>query len=380
MPLTIAELQAEYEAARARLEEEDRRLDGRVSSVETTLRAESQAREDGLRGALGEASKRLDALSADVALSRTEDKSFSNIKIKEYVESVNASSARARGATYVLAVTSLVIFSAYWNVHPGSWLEERVGVAREAERFLTDKKHWPAPQHTEQKVHQALVEDLIERRAFDKPEVAKQYREQLENQLYIQSYQVKIPFFGVTYDINDLGMLGGFAFFVVLMILQFSLARELANLRLAFREAHARNELKPCFDLLSMSQVLTVPPHTGVNSNPFTRNLHKTLYLLPVLVHAMIVLNDLSTFDVGLTFSRFNTILTVFVSAAFFLLILILTYQCVHTAFQFDKTWRHQHERVEREKLEKEKAEKEKREKAPGPPSADDRKGPGGES
>lgn len=284
---------------------------------------------------------RLDTLVKEFESFRDDAKSFKTIKIKDLVQSVDVSSSRARTATYVLAVTSLIVFSAFWNVHPGGWLKERVKVAREAETFVAAKKQWPLTKKAEEKIHQDLVAALVEDRGLDREGAARNYREQLESLLYKQSYQVKIPFFGVSYDINDLGLLGGFAFFVVLMILRFSLARELANLKLAFREAEKKKELADCYKLLSMGQVLTVPPHTGVSGTYFTKNLPKILYVLPAIIQSFIIYNDISTLDIGLTFSRYNAILAIIFSAGFWIINAILTYNCIGSSLRYDNVWMH---------------------------------------
>jgi hypothetical protein len=372
-------------------------------------------------------------LGGDLPLAPLESERRDVAPLKDFVDGVNGASARSRAAVYVVAVASLVVFSTFWNIHPGSWLRERVRVAREAEELVTqlaavsaeqkknraagdapeskladsaaqtklsagnvhettvagraEKKPGPAdvgpgnlaanaapatplnpdghesnpstgttvtrqasrgsgnplPATTadasDREIHQSLLTRMISERRLGWLDTARKYRESLEEQLYVQAYQVKIPFFGLSFDINDLGMFSGFAFFVVLMILRFSLARELANLRLAFSEATARNQLRDCFKLLSMGQVLTVPRSTGVTSNPFTRNLHRTLYALPVLILGFIIYHDVVTLKSGQLFSTFNTVLSLLLSAGFFMINLILTFQCIITSLDFDATW-----------------------------------------
>jgi hypothetical protein len=448
--MSLAKLEADLEATRATLEDEVRRLEERIRSLDHDLRAAVEARCQGLASELNrwheslldkvgarELSTELQAAqtkwegaderletgfraevvdlknAADRALERLRTELIAihrsraeepgrlaaqvqspvpaappgppeepadrpkTIGIKEYIDSFNSSSARARGAVYVVAVASLVVFSTFWNVHPGSWLQERARVAREIEALVkkredaqseAQKKADAQPEaqkkadasrvagtkpadaaeserraaadgDADERIHRVLLDRVIEHRRLDWPGAARTYREKLEDLLYVQAYQVRIPFFGVTYDINDLGMFGGFAFFVVLMILRFSLARELANLRLAFREAAARGQVDDCFKLLSMGQVLTVPRHTDVTSNVFNRNLHRFLYILPVLILGMIMWHDITSLKSGLVFSTFNTVLTLIFSAGFFIINIILTYQCLDCSYRADKTW-----------------------------------------
>lgn len=273
---------------------------------------------------------RFEELARQFEAFRQEMQSFRKIKTQEYVEFVNAASARVRYAAYVLAVTSLIVFSSFWNVHPGGWLSERLNLTRQLAQSYNKAPNGLTDSGLKEKAQLAKIPN---------GDNARDRLTQLEKILYEQSYQAKIPFFGISYDINDLGMMGGFAFFIVLMILYFSLCRELANLRHAFKTAEARNELRDCFDLLSMGQVLTVPEGTGVNSNPFTRNLHRVLYTLPFFIQGMIVINDLDTIQVGMAYSKFNTLLTIASSSALYMVNTILICMCFYTSCQYDREW-----------------------------------------
>ncbi len=78
--------------------------------------------------------------------------------------------------------------------------------------------------------------------------------------------RVHVPFFDVEFDINDLGILAGMTFFLLLSWLCFSLYQESTNLELTFAKARSldkttdRDFLRDCYQRLSMREVLTIPP------------------------------------------------------------------------------------------------------------------------
>src|SRR5206468_12598531 len=58
------------------------------------------------------------------------------------------------------------------------------------------------------------------------------------------SWVIRVPFFGFSFDVNDLGLLGGIGFLTILVCLRFCLSRELNNLRLSFDVARDRKSTR----------------------------------------------------------------------------------------------------------------------------------------
>jgi hypothetical protein len=112
---------------------------------------------------------------------------------------------------------------------------------------------------------------------------------------------IHVPILGFTIDANDLGLLGGVGFIVILACYRFFLSREIDNLRISFDEAKygGFHKLDEFYKLLAMRQVFTVP-HTGyINRSIFLRATPKLLNWLPVFILAAILGNDAKTFWVG---------------------------------------------------------------------------------
>jgi hypothetical protein len=120
---------------------------------------------------------------------------------------------------------------------------------------------------------------------------------------------------GVRFQPNDVGLIGGFALFVMLMVLRFSLARESANLGLIVERAARMKQVGTMYDILSMGPVLSVPPTRSRSLPPrldsklhFCRNcLPLSLFLFPWFMPSGSVLMHLITFRHGWMICHWNT-------------------------------------------------------------------------
>ena len=72
-------------------------------------------------------------------------------------------------------------------------------------------------------------------------------------------YTVRVPFFGVALDINDVGLLGGFSLWIILIMLRLSLRNQIVSLRVGFKAARASNRERWFYELLAARQVFSFP-------------------------------------------------------------------------------------------------------------------------
>jgi hypothetical protein len=268
--------------------------------------------------------------------------------IKDYVAAARTSSDRGRFVLIVLITTSVLAFVAFWNSRPASWLNSRIEMARIAAEACPS---WN--EETRQVLGVSHEDYQRSRRFYDlrKNRIGNcENLKVLANQLLsLQSQEtasIRVPFFGFQFDINDLGIFGGFTFMVVLMWFRFSLARELSNVRLAFwiaRNRDSRSDFQLCYDLLAMHQVLTVPATRGEAAQSrggrFWSHVPLLLYFLPLAAEIAICWSDIRTRFWGWTISPQNTISLFLAEGAFLILISILTYTCFQLSREVDRVW-----------------------------------------
>lgn len=305
--------------------------------------------------------------------------------LKPFIESTIAAAGRFRRVLIVLIIASVLAFGAFWNHRQGSWLNSRVSTARAAERFfnaqdalLQNEKRYQA---LNEQIANIASEKVEERKKLEEErskletqlradrESIKNTSSDVQQWINLNKFQskselgpviqrleaarvdhillIRIPFFGVVLDVNDLGLLGGFTFVVILMWFRFSLWREYYNLRSTFKEAEEQH-LEFCYKSLAMQQVLTVPPDlpkTQSEQKPWGKVV-RLLYFLPVTVQAIILGYDGYTFKYGWYISEFNTVLGIAVSLTFLVLSGFLTYWCLQLSRDIDSEWNNVAQRI----------------------------------
>ena len=250
---------------------------------------------------------------------------------------------RGRFIIIVLVTSAVLAFGAFWNSRQGSWLNSRLIVARAALQWHSwDQQTRKTLPEDQQKLFDQS-KDFAERRGFADPQSKDELRAYIQK---LQEFQtenvnfVRIPFFGVVFDVNDLGLIAGFTFLVILGWFRFSVARELSNIQLAFGEARSGQQLARVYNLLAMRQVLTVPRIRAQTYQTLWAKAPYALYALPFAVQLIIFVHDLLTFSYGWTVSPLNTIALLLASVVFLALMGVLTYLCLEISLKIDGEWK----------------------------------------
>jgi hypothetical protein len=171
----------------------------------------------------------------------------------------------------MLILSGTVVFMPFWNARQGNWNRTRAALLYKQEASLDPNSF----------SHERIGKEI---EALDASYVSP----------------VQIPIFNIPVDIDDLSMLGGVAFIVLMLLLRISITRELMNLRCAFRLAGDDLTKSKCvYELVSMGQMLTVPQQHGVTNEKFWTFLFKFLMLVPLTVQMFTVYVNATTFQQG---------------------------------------------------------------------------------
>ncbi|MBP9888300.1 MAG: hypothetical protein KBF93_18525 [Leptospiraceae bacterium] len=260
------------------------------------------------------------------------------ITIDKYIEASVESSNRSRYLVIVLIVLSIFSFVQYWNHRKNNWhqansnylkvlntyfslrqvlleneidktakeknkdisrfedigdakdvkkdekLDKMAGISKKAREYL--KKY----REDEDEYLGKILDYNRDRKVYyDSPFLNKVKLDQFKEYSRIQNQEsgkldvIESPFFHVSFHAYDLSIFSGISFTALLILLCFSKFRELKNIRIVFNQCKKDKALlKKVYILLSMRQVLTVPPSLkahSVNS--------KILSFLPMLILAL---------------------------------------------------------------------------------------------
>jgi hypothetical protein len=264
--------------------------------------------------------------------------------LKEYIDGCYRASNRTRFVLIIIVLSSILIFTAFWNSRQSSWTNLRLKRAKDSLKYeiwkKRNKKDIPKSK-SERKDYEKAIEFAKTRNINN----SKQMEELISELQNIQSTGIKnvhVRFLGIIIDVNDLGLLGGFTFSVLLLWFQLCLLREYENIRLVTSNTSITDR-KLCYNLLSMHQVFTLP---SVEDEPESRKkaiLRKApvvLFSLPLVIQTCVLLNDVASWEFGTSLSTFYTYLTFFFSAGFLFFIITLTILCFKIFTDIDRNFR----------------------------------------
>ena len=186
---------------------------------------------------------------------------------------------------------------------------------------------------------------------FSLPEAKKNVAD-LQQVVASRALGVYVPILGITFDVNDLDVLAGFTFVILLSWLHFALRRQKKNVHHVFnlaREAEDPEEkdrvkrLAITYNLLAMTQVLTVPPASRAELRvaAFKRFIQPSNLILwtAVLAQLIMVIDDVQTSFGGEVLNKAVTWVETGLAAVLFIYVVIRTFLCSKTMRDTDAVW-----------------------------------------
>jgi hypothetical protein len=233
-------------------------------------------------------------------------KPASELMMRDYVEAASGASSRTRNVTVTLVIVTILMSIGMLNSLYHSWAGARVLASADPYGEYVTDNIGPVPTSALQRQH--MAEHIEARRKYD--ERYHEFYSAIVKSYVDTGFAIRVPFFGLAIDVNDLGFLGGFALLVILAMYDFCIAREGENLSVAFQYGLDRGELAAAYDLLAMHQLFTVPRRSPSHKRRFTSVVPKIICTLPFVVQMIVVGHDIYTNSVGVSLDNLhNTIL-----------------------------------------------------------------------
>lgn len=266
------------------------------------------------------------------------------VEIKHYLDATSEASKRTRTVTITMVITSVLIFGALINSLQHQWMLERIRAFYHQGSAYSRAKILPPHERDRFGIE------------FDNPDAARdeaycaQYPEYCHqhNAFYdamVRAYvenalSVRVPLFGFSIDVNDLGILGGVALVVILLMYRFCLTRELDNLRIVKRKAKSiQNQSAPFYDVLAMRQVFTIPMSADLTPDKFLTLTPKLIWFFPLIIQTTVTLHDVITFSVGKAIHPGHNWVLIVVECLLLVLIGILTSMALTRIKRVDAEW-----------------------------------------
>lgn len=298
--------------------------------------------------------------------------------VEQHLHSYRRAADRTRHVYFAILIVSVLAFGGYINSRQLSWTNLRIAQARTAFNWqlrLEDR------QHAEELIAQCWLEkverdepcEAIEnawkmvqvRRLWRQEDVGK-YLEQLQEVQVAQVLNFSVPFFGLRFDVNDLGLLSALAITLLTLTLLLSLAREHENLFLCMwlvRELHANDlerarlrrrvtaeaadlrmtqasEANLVYHELAMAQLFSRPPTLARRWSSWIGRSIRLLFLVPVGVQFLLLAHDLKTARHGFRLSPDSTIVSLLAQCAAFIILCIIVRRCLSYTRATGRLWK----------------------------------------
>lgn len=277
--------------------------------------------------------------------------------IQEICETSNNTSGGTRRVLYIAVIVNVLILIAVLNTHKWNWTKSRMeliagdiaNLKLEKERFYTDT---------------IRCNKLADSIRLKENILLAIKRSDIEN------YDtVKVPILGNAFDINNLGIVAGLTLCILLTIIRFTLIREINNLRIAllaitdrytddsdadkFSKTITEKKGKPTaakqevttskladinfirrqhhYNFLTMNEVFNLP-RAEVSENKviheFLGRAVMRMFYLPLIIYSIVVINDLSTFDLANLLSYKYALVSMMISVLCLVVVFFLARKC----------------------------------------------------
>lgn len=246
--------------------------------------------------------------------------------LRSYGDSVESAGKRTRGTVLILTVACVLGLAGFLNSSKHGWMRQRIAAVTEksGDYVTTTLKLDPKNNPKNSEEYKAFVQSII-----------RSYVE--------KSFSITVPFFGATFDVNDLGLLVGIGLTIILLMLWYGLKSERRALVLGFRFAKREGLLEPFYSIHAGRQVLVTPPIQGQAKHGPTKLVAIVarffIQLFPAMVYTLIAVNDFCTSDIGNTISPTHTKIVIAYTAVLWVAIIWVGLRCWMEWLAIDRIW-----------------------------------------
>lgn len=314
--------------------------------------------------------------------------------VSEICKTANESSKTTRSVLYLIVFMCVLAFIANWNTRSNSWLKSYSNILSlkhdsiEAEIKNTNIIITSYNLNRDSIYKNVALPDSAKyRNAVESKEFLEHYikdvdykREQLVRVHVSNVLRVTLPAIGATFDVNDLPIISGLSFTILLFMFLYISKREYENLCLSFLTITHRytkyadydffknnmKNLKATFveterseevedlviekinrirreyhyNYLTMNEVFTLPNLIYNRKRGLIEKMLTFIIFLPAFItHSYILLSDISTYKSGISINPDGTFFGLLFGMAFWILIVVITYHLLDLKSKFIITW-----------------------------------------
>jgi hypothetical protein len=223
-----------------------------------------------------------------------EQRGLKAIEVQDFLQAVIESSKRTRFVIITSIIASVLVLVGLINSIKHQWMLERVWEFSNPKSDYLESKLGPPPRQMDFLVNGTAgnaTNAVLHSYSEAMSEYSRGYHSFYDALVksYVDNLTTKVPVFGFGIDANDLGLIGGLAFIVILVMYRFSLKREINNLKIACDEAMRLGQAREFYYLLAMHQVFREPETRYGRPGRFAARAPVLLCTLPFWVQVAVI-------------------------------------------------------------------------------------------
>lgn len=285
-------------------------------------------------------------------------------EIENYIKSLTVSSDRVRHMVIISLIGSILLFAAYHNSLQDSWMLTRPTLARIVEKnHLYDRESGEILECA-QRVGPTFPESCEEiNRAFRWYQLSGHSKvsfqdalTSLESSRVADMQIVRVPFLGIQFDNNDLGIFSSIGMAMIALVLCYSMVRHHENVYLCLwkvrrigeaegRYSEGQSRANFLYHAMAMAQVFASPPTLARWRTPWVLrsirfSARLALFFIPVFIQGLVLLHDRDTTEIGMLLNPKMTVITNRTHFGFFIILLLFTMITIVYATATDRRWK----------------------------------------
>jgi hypothetical protein len=273
-----------------------------------------------------------------------------DLQAQWYVEAFRSTSARVRYACVVILVVIGVTLAGLWNTLGTNAFRARLDLTRGAFILAEECLAEPSEEARLACREEASAANRVFRLLHGNRTLLQARLQALEESYADRVLLMDVPVLGPAFDLNDLGMFSGVVLVIVLVYLTVSIDHQYQTLVLGLWKVGDLTGRSPrndpdsdanlLYHALAMVPILTVPP-TLYRWHPqaLGRSL-RIFFFLPFAVHALVVLSNLATLQIGRSYRPGFPALGIPIQIASSLILLVLAVVCCRYAWASERRWK----------------------------------------
>ena len=255
---------------------------------------------------------------------------------KDFLEACNRSAESSRRPLAILVVSYVIVFCAIWNSRDNCWHNSFIKSAGAAIAWLE------APPAVKENPTAGSRLDLgrtfVHTYGVDDPKLLAWAIDTIRTDQVEKNLFFELPFFNVSVHINDLGVLSGLAFMLLLIWYRQCLAHLLLCTRIALR-THCGADAAATRQLIAMHQFLTIPTPDPTGVRP-ARATQLLLLVPSALLQTYLLWTNWTTRPLAFALGARYALPILGLTTLFSLIVVVLVSDCHYQLGLIATEWR----------------------------------------